>query len=691
MVDDFSIVPVSEDEVPSTALFDFLTGAFEVGDWRIPYFSTTMSFKQAAADLRLTHEMPGAHRIRWTISELFQRDIDWARVQNDLFKYLSSPGRPQFFNAITIALFPYVEQDEVVHSFDSGTAWKSPPLGADDRYAKLLEVGPIRLGFHRDWTNFTDPGFLLGRGKWNTDQVHGVAIDGQHRLAAIKEFVRRRGSSSSRIPVLLLLFDPRVGFVGPGEPDMTSVMRRLFIDLNKHSKPVSRARTILLDDRDPISRCVRALLSNELAPDFASLDNSPPTLPLGLVDWHSEEAKFDRGPYLATVLGLDWAAMLLLGHKPVSDMANFAKIEAQIRSFGHRLSVDLGTALERLADNRERLVPFAYTDEELDRISGGFARTWNASLVHLLTAFSPYADLIHLRKGDGSQSLEWQMWFKLAEAAKGGAAHSATELQEFLKDLSIATPPIFAPKLEAPLASHDAFKRDSLAFNVAFQRAYLFAFALFYQFTDGDLGQFALWCSSDAPDLDDAEESEPELGLLNLDDLEQDEEVGVADGGLLGPPEHREGVRSSRFVELINAMLLTYPELLDVDAKVKGPAGKTVYFWSGTLRKPEAGIDFALGASTRAGDLLYLCVSLMELRQACRGHAIDFDEIWAEIVQTSDYGPFKKMYWASRRLWERDNGMGGRILAARGEAFSKVAAQAEVRARLHAIWVLLQK
>ncbi len=93
-------------------------------------------------------------------------------------------------------------------------SWNPPP-----GYEKVLNVGPIALGFWDDWDGPHDIGFRSGRMRWNKDQVFGVAIDGQHRLAAIKSLAAESvdpAVSNSRVPVIFLLFDERVGFQAPG-------------------------------------------------------------------------------------------------------------------------------------------------------------------------------------------------------------------------------------------------------------------------------------------------------------------------------------------------------------------------------------------------------------------------------------------------------------------------------------------
>lgn len=679
---------IPEAEVPATNTMNFLAGAFALGKWRIPYFSTTLSFREAADDLLLTNEMPGTDRIRWTVSELYQRDIDWSRVQT-ILKYLIDTDQPQFFNSITVALLPYSERgSEPASSFATSIDWEAPKLLNQESYSKVLEVGPIALGFFNDWTSYNERAFQLGVIRWNPEQVHGVAIDGQHRLAAIKEFVRKGFTTEGRIPVLILLLDPAVGYEAPETTDMTTMLRRLFIDLNKHAEKVSRARQILLDDRDPISRCVRAFIADQLSPDISELFEDPPRFPLSLIDWHSEQAKFNEGPYLTTVLGVDWIVSTLLGKKTIQDLTAYDKIRGQIRSICYRLEISLPEALERVDAAQDQERPFSYSEDELNQIADGFRRAWNAPMAHLLTGLTPYEELIQLRSVDGSLSLEWQTWYRLLITAKDGSDQTVQGLRDHMNRLLLQEPPVPVRKLEGPLESIEALKKDNLAFNVAFQRAYIEAFSLFAQFTDADLDLIEDWGTDTQIDLDDislepSHEPDPESETHGYAP-DEEEESPLASSATVG----REMDRSRRFVAALNRVLEVLPNFLDVRCEVGSHSGR-VALWSGTLRNPEGGIDFALAASKRASDMLFLIATLVEIQVTEQGDDWGFDDVWAELTDGSEWSFFKKMFWASQRLWAKDTSMGGRILTAREEDFSLPAAQEELRIRLEAIWELL--
>ena len=248
-----------------------------------------MSLNDAAQYLRLVNEMPGAASMNWRIEELFQRDIEWARVERKIVPYLKSQDQPQFFNSITIALLPI--RDNSLGGFVTDGTWAAPPLENEGNFdGRVRQFGPISCGYWADWTDPGDDGARLGQLCWNVEQVCGVAIDGQHRLAGIKQLVGPGADvyRQSSVPVLLVVMHPDLGFNrGASRDSLIDMMRRLFIDLNKHARTVSRARQILLDDRDPASICVRAIVGSELRTGAEQLQESPPVLPLSLVDWHS--------------------------------------------------------------------------------------------------------------------------------------------------------------------------------------------------------------------------------------------------------------------------------------------------------------------------------------------------------------------------------------------------------------------
>ena len=84
----------------------YLKGQFFLWQYCIPYFLSTVPWDFARDKFTLIENVPSSAREEWSLSELFQREIDWERIRQELVKYLRNEAQPQFFNALTIALLP---------------------------------------------------------------------------------------------------------------------------------------------------------------------------------------------------------------------------------------------------------------------------------------------------------------------------------------------------------------------------------------------------------------------------------------------------------------------------------------------------------------------------------------------------------------------------------------------------------
>lgn len=695
-------------DVPATPHFDFLYGAFQLSKWRIPYLSTTMTVEEAAESLNLTAEMPGAESIRWRLDELFQRDIDWPRVERQVLPYLRNVEQPQFFNSITVALLPYNDSTaELQESFHGDYEWNPPPLVAPATpYARSLEVGPVSLGFWDNWHDPSDDGIRSGRLRWNHRQIFGVAIDGQHRLAALKMLAQNThhgaGTGDTRVPIILLLFAPELGFSSPEENSQVDLLRMLFIDLNKHAQTVSRARQILLDDRDPHAVCVRRLVSDQLCDDIGDLTADIPRLPLSLIDWHSEQAKFDTGPYISTVLGLDWMVAQVLGSQPIGDYTNYPAIQRQINQLRRTLEVSLTSAEERLIQlQSSQLSPFSYSESELDEIGSAFAEIWCQPLCTVLTQLSPYAELLIARHETNSLSLDFQHWYELRERAdadsyQGRAWQSYRQLLGRLTHR--AESPVAESTLEDGLAVLNDTKSGVLAFNVAFQRALVDGFLEFAKIGRDHVDELFYWSDEDYfedVDFDDDieedlewDEDGSEEPSAEISD-EQDPEVLVdsdtTTAGLIAE-------RAKEFVSALNRFFEAWPEALDLEASMdieEDADTLEVPFWLGSLRNAEGGVDFTQAASRRAKDLLF-CVAALALYDDITdpGAGSDFDAFWSLCDGNEAPAVCKRVARAIRRF-AQEKGAGGRILAARGDDYSEDVASLEAYVRLRCIWKVL--
>jgi hypothetical protein len=625
--------------------------------------------REAAENLRLVNDFPGNESLSWKIDELYQRDIDWGRVEREIVPYLSSSEEPQFFNSLTIAFMP-IRDNEVKPSF-GGEGWDCPELSG---FAKYVPIGPINVGYWADWKSVDEPGARIGQIRWNPQQVFSVAIDGQHRLAALKSASKGfdERADKTQVPVLLLLLDEQVGFRAPKGQKLVELMRTLFIALNKHSEQVSRPRQLLLDDKDPHSLCVRALVGDRITEGTREFDSGE--LPLSLVDWHSEQAKFEKGPYITTILGLDWIVEKTLRSKPIKDYSAYGSVSKQLRAISLSLGLNFhrpgSTTFDRFREIETQAVePFFYTgcwlhngssEGELGAIVDAFRTTWAKGLVEVFTGFSPYAGLIALRKKDKTLSPEFTNWYFLRQRREQGE-RATEEYANFVNRLKNRKEhPINKAVFEAHLASIETMKEDNLAFKVAFQRALISAFLDFVTI-DG----------TDIPELDTDE---------NDGDEDESEEIEAGPSPKLGSGGTLCVKRAKQFVRGLNRLIESVPEFLDVKGVIDD---SKAYIWHGSLYNKGANtIDFTLGASGRARDFVFIAAALA-LCQEQQDETIDagFDAFW-DGLEDSDVGVHKKIWKVVDRRIADQAGAGGRIVAERGDySFDEAREEAKIRSR----------
>jgi len=679
--------PRAATTVQKTRNFDFLFGRYSHSKYTIPYFQISMTFNDAARVLNLVNEMPDAASMNWKIEELFQRDIDWQRVERQIVPYLKNQERPQFFNSLTIALLPI--RSDTLGTFATSESWNAPSIENEEKFAPgtICSYGPITCGYWGQWSDPGDDNARLGQICWNTDQVRAIAIDGQHRLAAIKELVGFGGEQfqHSSVPVILLVFDGSLGFnQEPTREALIDTLRNLFIDLNKHAKIVNRARQILLDDRDPASICVRTAVGTQLASGVSELNATPPALPLSLIDWHSEQAKFDVGPYLATILGLDWAVAKTLGIRPFEDPMAHDKTRRLIDKLERKLGIELNEARDRLKECVKFERPFSFVEEpdELGQIGDGFRTRWCRPLVHLLSQFTPYRQLITLRQQRQTLCPEFANWYAMKQCAdeSSGAGKASQLLGVFESKLSSRDPnPVATGDLkDSVTACNDLKKERMFAFTVVFQRALVLAFLQLTKVTGTMVGSNEASSDFELGTLLDGEADGDDSG----DDIEEDASVGA-----------HEQERAEDLINALNHVLAQEPDFLQKGWQFSwdDDPSKFARFWLCSLVNPQDTIDFTQGASVRASEML-LVIGLMWLYREREGLAEDdFDELMSR-ADNAEAGLNYKFQLCRERMWAGDTSIAGRILKSRDQDVEDDDLRwAEIRGRLSWLWTLINR
>jgi len=435
-------------------------GAFHIGDYRVPYFTSVMRAQQADEYLNLVTDDPKYARQDWKIEELFQREISYPRIIDIADNYLNpdKANRSPFFNSLTVVLVP--------NGVSGGQNYHPP--AKHDNYEFYIDVGPIGITYYKndEYAQYPAPG-TFGILQWNRDEVYGVAIDGQHRLAALKHLCKHNPHAAKKlfVSIIFLVIDPKVGFLTPpGEKfDSTTYMRSIFIDLNKHSVPVSRARNILLDDLDPMALFVKSLLSPSLAYQKTDRKNEAgfhigtngefaTCLPLDIVDWHSEaKSKVDDGPYLTSILGVDWIVNTVLKKcHLLSSLDIITRLDPDDENYYGKLKKTFwkwpiswsSTIRDRLTKCEEHQKPFNLTSQELDSLVDEFVAKWAMPITRLLTTTACYAGLCRFRIEKDIISPQFGQWFQIKtdfQSAKKGKEsdyykHKLDSVVDTLKD-----------------------------------------------------------------------------------------------------------------------------------------------------------------------------------------------------------------------------------------------------------------
>jgi len=456
---------LGETQAAYTKQLTFIKGSYNLGSAALPFFNVTLRVPDAVSDLKLQRDVILDPRKPVQFQELFQRDVDMERVRGEIVPYLRQANNIKFFNAITVVLLP-VDPGEgtVLDSFPETSRPGAPAVGGN---LNESAVGPVQIQ-----TLKADP--TVGYISWDRDAIKPVIVDGQHRFSALKvawddqDFPWRAELANTSIPVLLLVLDPRAGF-SPGKHEPVSVLqtsRSIFIDLNKHAVEVSRSRQILLDDRDLIAVAMRSLIDELVVGEDSDKTvnerlNESMQLPIAILDWQGNTAKFDTTMYLSTVLTMYELTELTLGPVEISPTDREKAGEA-IEALITRLDIDdsapeFGLKSE-LKDATEHQVPFALTRRQIKGVGEAFRKTRGALVSTLLTTLTPYRSLIDAFEKDGFLNGVFEQWAALDSVGRRAFMEALGDTDE--------DPVTLVRECWEPVK-----RKYPLAFQVVFQKA----------------------------------------------------------------------------------------------------------------------------------------------------------------------------------------------------------------------------
>lgn len=442
--------------------YTFLSGTYKSGDACLPYFSVQMRIGDAINDLVLAGELVPDTTQPVKMAELFQRSVDRDRVEYEIVPYLEHQNDLKFFNSLTVVLLP-VDGKRITDAYPKDVP-DSPSVESPE--LKATNVGPIQF-IGQDSSGEIE-GWEFGELRWNRDRVKAVIVDGQHRFSALKSAVgagKAKGLTESRIPVLLLVLDPRAGFkVGaPGEslPSVLGSCRQIFSDLNQHAKAVPVVRRMLLDDQDLVAASMRAIIDDDLhtGSDLSGVQLTK-RIPLCVIDWQSGKAKVDTNEYLISLPTLYEAVSTSLGDAtlPALDCQRAKSVFSGLKSrinLSEEDSKKITDAIDR-ADTEG--LPYLMSAKHTLMIADDYATLRGRLVTEPLLKLTPYRELLTASIASDVLAGTYEAWAILEKSSR----------QSFLEQNDLADP---SPTMNSNTKSKK--EEYPLAFQVVFQRALL--------------------------------------------------------------------------------------------------------------------------------------------------------------------------------------------------------------------------
>jgi hypothetical protein len=398
---------------------------------KVPYFMALMDLKRVTSQLKTHEEVSPSLETNYNLVELFQRNIDPDRVQKEIVDgFLKNPNKLKFFNSLTIVLLPKDANGKIVKDFEEyPNNNPSIPYQQGDLFDEFFA--------NPEWDHqlFGGVQFVsthsasLSRLRWDAKRVDAVAVDGQHRLKALKLWMAEKNNElvdvekATRIPIIFLLLHKNAGFkAAPGTYSygIKAIAREIFSDLNKNAREVDMATQIILDDRSVASCCVRSLITESTCNEDGLL------LPLSLLRWQEANNRFDQKYFLNSLVNLHLIVEDLLDlDPPVKDPLNktkslefIRKVKAQLGSGTNQRVEDQGVDLheyyekEFLGEDGDPTAPLTGIPPQfLPAAVRGFEEHFSKWMLRILRDFKPYKNLIDyanssdLIKGKFSQFL----------------------------------------------------------------------------------------------------------------------------------------------------------------------------------------------------------------------------------------------------------------------------------------------
>ena len=360
---------------PMEIRYNGIWGEYSLNDRvHVEYVLTTVHFSEAKEKLHYIKPVREVLDIKnLPFEHLLQRDLDDARTAEEIINgYLAVEEMPAplFFPPITVALLPQKDEGDSVGKF-------YPPLDKNVRnndygeYESLAfgDAFEVQIYLDEDGRKTQDCSLII-----HPSLTHQLAIDGQHRLMAVKASVlgvediediyrplysdiKGVNLDGVHLPICFIYFPELNDKDTTGKnDDLILTSRRVFLDVNKNARKPARSREILLDDYDLVNIFVRNV--------FTAIKDNPGMLKLYHTEYDSPSGTSTMSRPLAII-----------------DVYNLKDIISHLLLSGKTLS----SAIERTGKPNYRHRDFLRHELEIeDKISSGFFRAYgiNRSNIH---------------------------------------------------------------------------------------------------------------------------------------------------------------------------------------------------------------------------------------------------------------------------------------------------------------------
>lgn len=196
------------------------------------YYITKMTAQELSGQVSVASELADWNEL--TLNELYQRKLNEKRVEQEIAPYLGNSA-DRFFGSIIV----WVLSDEVL-SFESVST----------------QVSIIPRAYQHAASSI---GFLVIEGVVPGQEAGLVALDGQHRLAALRRVVQGHVSG----PHAAAVRSDEIAVIFVQDEDVRSA-RDLFTVLNRSARRVSKNDVLIMSESDGAAMTARNLTSSSL-------------------------------------------------------------------------------------------------------------------------------------------------------------------------------------------------------------------------------------------------------------------------------------------------------------------------------------------------------------------------------------------------------------------------------------------